>query len=339
MPGKLLCIQLKQIGDVLMTTPAIRALSQELPDMEIHYLTQVPSNQIFTHNPYVKKTILFPAKPTLFEGVRLIRKLRREKYSVVVDFLGLPKTALLSWFTGAQMRIGFKLRGRTVFYSHALETPSDLSYSALQKSHLLSPLGVSTQEANLDFFISQTERRKATQLLESLGIQKTRPVVSISPVSRREYKIWPAENFARIADYLVEKYSAQILFLWGPGEYHFVKQVKDLMKRSSLPKYDVPTIAGTIALLEQVDLHVGNDNGPMHFAVAAGTRSVAVFGRPHLKNWTPPGSSRNLAIEVDPGCKHKCVFPKCKLECLLNISPEMLIPLIDQQFEGISGGQ
>jgi ADP-heptose:LPS heptosyltransferase len=60
MPEKILCIQLKRIGDVLMTTPAVRAIYQKMPQVEIHYLTQAPSHQIFTSNPYVAKVIRFP---------------------------------------------------------------------------------------------------------------------------------------------------------------------------------------------------------------------------------------------------------------------------------------
>ncbi len=332
MPDKILFIQLKQIGDVLMTTPAIRALSENMSNAEIHYLTQTPSDQIFQYNPYITKVIRFPHKPGVREGVQLIRSLRKERYSVIVDFLGLPKTALIGWLSGAARRIGFKLRGRSLFYTHAVETPPGLSYSALQKSNLLSVLNIESRNTKLDFFIGEQERQKAKSILDTLAINNHRPLVSISPVSRREYKIWPAEFFAEIADYMAEKYSAEILFLWGPGEYHFVKKVKELMRRSSLPKYDVPTIAETVALLEQVDLHVGNDNGPMHFAVAAGTRTIAVFGKPFLKNWTPPANPRHLAIEFDPGCKSECTFPECKLECLIGITPDMVKELIDRQF-------
>ena len=212
-----------------MTTPALRVLSQEWPDAEIHFLTQVPSDQIFEYNPYVTEVILIPEKPGICGGLRLIWKLRKENYSASVDFFGLPKTALLSRLIGAKKRIGFNLRGRTPFYSHALDIPVGCSYSALQKSHLLSALGISSQETRLDFFIGEKQRKNAKSILETLGVQKNRPLVSISPVSRREYKVWPAGYFAQVADYLAERYDPQILFLWGPGEYHFVKEARDLM--------------------------------------------------------------------------------------------------------------
>ncbi len=330
---KVLCIQLKQIGDVLMTTPSIRALKKSNPSAEIHILTQSPSDQIYQYNPNICKIIKVPKKPGFKNVLEMVKQLRKEKYSIVIDFLGLPKTALLSRLTGAKIRIGFNLRGRSLFYTHALDSPNHITYSALQKTWLLTPLGIHTENAQLDFFIHDKDRKKADEIFHNLGVSKERPLVSVSPVSRRDYKIWPAERFAAICDSLVEDYSAQILFLWGPGEYHFIRAVRDKMQQDSLPNYDIPTISQTVAMLEQVDLHFGNDNGPMHFAIAAGRPTVTVFGRPLMKNWIPQNSIQHLAVEFDPGCKSKCIYPKCKLACLLGVTVEAIKEKIDDQMK------
>lgn len=330
MPEKILCIQLKRIGDVLMTTPAVRELRNRLSHAEIHFLTQPPCDQVYACNPYINRLIKVDAKPGVRKVIRLAKALRRERYTAIIDFQGQPNTALISRIIQAQKRIGFDIRGRSMFYTHALSPPEKTHYSADTKLYLLNGLGINTGHSKLDFFITEKERHAAQALLQSLRVIPSRPLISLSPVSRREYKVWPAEYFARVADHLVERYDAQILFLWGPGEYHFIKKVRDQMKRSALPKYEVPTLAETVGLLEQVDLHVGNDNGPMHFAIAAGTKTVAVFGRPLLKNWTPPDHPKHLAVEFDPGCKYHCVFPDCGLECLKGISPEHVIALIEQ---------
>ena len=71
-------------------------------------------------------------------------------------------------------------------------------------------------------------------------------------------------------------------------------------------------------------MHFGNDNGPRHFAIAAGTPSLAIFGRPWAANWTPPQSNKHFTIEFDPGCKNKCYYPKCNLECLTGVTVEVV---------------
>ena len=159
-------------------------------------------------------------------------------------------------------------------------------------------------------------------LFKKLGIEENDFVVSLSPVSRQPYKVWPADRFAHIADWLTVKYNAKILFLFGPGEKHFVESVRNLMKMPALSDYSVPNLSETLSILKKVNLHLGNDNGIRHVAVAADTPSLAIFGRPWAANWTPPEPTPHHALEYDPGCKKKCVYPKCKLECLKGVNVE-----------------
>jgi ADP-heptose:LPS heptosyltransferase len=328
MSSKILIIQLKQIGDVLMTTPTVRALHHDQTEWEIHYLTQKPANQIFDYSPYIKKLIIHHPHANLRQTFTLIKKLRAEHYDVIIDFLGSPRTAIISYLTGAKVRVGFNLRVRRWFYTNAVEVNQDVHYSADKKLSLLKPLHVDGELTKIDFFISGQDRQKSQEILKQLGVKKDRPLVSISPVSRRNYKVWPAQNFALICDFLVEKYQAQILFLWGPGEYHFIKAVKEKMKHSTLADYDIPTIRETVALLEMVDLHIGNDNGPMHFAISASKPTIAIFGRPNPLNWTPYHAKKHLYVEYDPGCKKGCYYPKCGLECINDLKVEKVIEAI-----------
>ena len=153
-------------------------------------------------------------------------------------------------------------------------------------------------------------------LLEQLGVQPGDRVISISPVSRQPYKRWPLENFAQLADWLIEQYEVKVLFVYGPGEEEFVDTLRRQMRYEALPNYDPPNLAQTRALFEQVILHIGNDNGPRHFAVAADIPTVAIFGRPLAMNWTPPNQNKHLSFEFNPGCKTQCDYPNCQLECL-----------------------
>jgi len=318
-----------------MTTPAVRALYQENPQREIHYLTQKPSNQIFEFSPYISKTILYPSQEKVGDLLKLIKQLRNENYSTVIDFLGLPKTALLARLTGAKQRIGFNLRGRNLFYTDALDKSAGVHYSAAQKLGLLEALGIYSQDSQIDFFIGEQDREKARQIFEEVGVDPAKLLVTVSPVSRRDYKVWPAQHFAQLCDFLIEKYSAQILFLWGPGEEHFIEAVRQGMKHQALPNYDIPTIRQTVALFEQADLHIGNDNGPMHFAISTRMPTIAIFGRPQAKNWIPPHRAQHQAIEYDPGCKDSCTYPQCQLECIRGVQPSIVITAAQEQLERI----
>ena len=181
-------------------------------------------------------------------------------------------------------------------------------------------MGISASDFRLDFFPEEKDQIFAENLFRKLGIEENDFVVSLSPVSRQPYKVWPEDRFAQVADWLTAKYNAKILFLFGPGEKHFIETVRASMKMPALPDYNVPTLPETLSILQRVDLHLGNDNGIRHFAVAADTPSLAIFGRPWAANWTPPEQTRHRALEFDPSCKNKCVYPKCKLECLKGVN-------------------
>lgn len=155
---KILCIQLRQIGDVLMTTPAIRALAQNNPNAEIHLLVQPPCDQVYAYNPYLTKLITAPKKLGFKSTLALVNRLRKEKYTTIIDFLSLPNTAFFSWMIGARKRIGFKKRGRSLFYTDAVTIADTESYSGSQKLFLLRSIGIETDDTKLDFFISKKEK-------------------------------------------------------------------------------------------------------------------------------------------------------------------------------------
>ena len=86
-------------------------------------------------------------------------------------------------------------------------------------------------------------------------------------------------------------------------------------------------------LSSKVDLHFGNDNNPRHFAVAGVTPTLTIFGRPWAANWTPPQAAQHCALEHDPGCKNKCTYPRCKLECLNGVTVETVQTELDKMIK------
>ena len=319
---KFLLIQLRRIGDVLMTTPSIRLLRESFPEAELTFMTEAPADQLLRNNPFLDEILLYRKAQTISELISFIRKLRERQFDCVIDFFGNPRSALTTRFSAAPIRIGFGFRGRSWAYTHPVKISTELTYSAQDKAQLLEELGIYANDFGLNFFAEEEDKEYAARLFGQLGIKDSDFVVTLSPVSRQPYKVWPAERFAVIADWLVQKHQAKILFLFGPGEEHFIDAVREAMKQKALPDYDIPSLTETLAILNKVDLHFGNDNGPRHFAVAGGTPTLAVFGRPWAVNWTPPEDAQHCALEYDPGCKKKCTYPECKLECLHGVTVE-----------------
>ncbi|OGG98941.1 MAG: hypothetical protein A2600_06130 [Candidatus Lambdaproteobacteria bacterium RIFOXYD1_FULL_56_27] len=315
-PKKILLVQLKQLGDVLMCTPAIQALQDRFPEAEIHFLTQRPSDQLLAHNPLVRKVHFFPKGKQIRPFLDLKKASQAERFDLVVDFYNKPASAFLSWITGAPIRVGYKKGLRQFFYTHPVTPHSASPYSADERLALLAPLGIPFARYNLRFLPSDQDRRQAKEILEQLDRAPNRPLITLSPVSRQPYKRWDNGSFGWVANKLVEQTQGQVLFVWGPGEKPYVEEVRAALAQPDLGDYRDISLGETVALFELADFHLGNDNGPMHFAIAADCPSLAVFGKPLLENWLPPGSPHHQGVEFDPGCKRNCRYPNCGSECL-----------------------
>lgn len=352
----------------MMTTPAVRALKKRFPQAKITFLTEPPADEIFRHNPYIDEILLHNRRWGLKDSLIFIRKLRRGQFDLVIDFFGNPRSAQITAFSGARHRIGFNFRGRAWCYTTKVTLPVNKNlYSPIHKLLLLKPLGISAAESppltagrespplaggrgadfspagggwgvdyQIDFFCSSADYKYAEELTQKLRIRKEDFVVALCPVSRREYRVWPAEKFAWIADKLIERYNAKILFMWGPDEKHFITTIKSMMKHQdkTLDDYNVPTLSQVRALFEKVSLYIGTDNGLRHIAVAAHTPTVTVFGQSNPYNWTPPESELHKFVVYDPGCKENCNLDKCKnYPCITEVSETEYLAKIEELIE------
>ncbi len=329
MPQRILLTQLRRIGDVVLTTPIIRALREAYPQAHITYLTEAPSEQVLRNNPHVDQVLVLPKRQGPVAELGFLWRLRRERFDLVLDFFGNPRSALLTWFTGAPRRIGLSLRGRRRLYSDAVSLPPGRRFAVEHKALLLAPLGLSVSNLLPEVFPTAAEQAVAEAQLADLGVGPGELLVGLCPVSRMPYKVWPAERFAAVADHLIERHGARVLFFWGPGEEHFITQVRAHMGQTALPSYPVPSLMEMAALLARCQLLVSNDNGPRHLAVAVGTPTVGIFGRTHAINWTPPAAPAHRAVEFDPGCKSACTYPACGLECLDGVPLSAVVEAVD----------
>ncbi len=314
-PTRVLCIQLKQLGDVLMTTPAVRTLATNLGDCEIDFLTQRPANTIYDNSPYVRHVYCVRWKAR--ELWSLLLEVRRRKYDVLVDFSGSSKTAHFARLSGIPRRIGLAHRKHSWCFTDAMTMPEEIDYVAARKLSMLSVLDLQSADSSLDFFVPAAARQRFEARFEQWGI-KHGPLFAVSPVSKRAFKVWPAERYAQICDRLVERYAGQIFFLIGPGEKQVAEQVRDHMKHESLPVFDDLDLYEAASLLDRAACYIGNDNGLMHLSVARKRPTFAVFGRHSPRNWAAP-DPMHATIEYDPGCKADCFYPGCQMECINGI--------------------
>lgn len=307
----ILVIKMAGIGDLLLATPALRALRESYPHAQIDLLVTPDSAGILNGWEVIDRIIvldkyLFDYPQQLLTHPRnllrlkpLWRDLRDGHYNAVLllHHLTLPfgrlKHQMLLRATGAQWRVGLD-NGHGWFLNARVE---DNGFGAMHEAEyylaVARAIGAKTKDKRLVVPLSEEDHRQAWQLLyEHETPQNVRhPIIAMHPGSGgySTARRWAPERFAQLADTLYADVGGQLLLLGGPEEAELHRHIIDIM-HSEMP---VRSMAGrgsikvSAALLEQVDLFIGNDSALVHLAVAAGTPTVAIFGLTNARAWGP----------------------------------------------------
>jgi len=322
-PKKIVIIQLRRIGDVLICTPAVRALRKTFPECHVAFLTEKESASLLSQNPYLDELIVWDKKKysNPFYSVGEILQIRGKSFDTVIDFFGNPRSAWASFLSGARYRIGYDLKGRGILYNVKVKTDSNPKYAAQSRLDVLRILGIKTTNVNLDFFLGENAESFAQRFLEEKNVKPKDFVISISPTARRHFNRWLLDRYAELCDWLIDQFNAKIILVWGPGEKSVAEKLASLMKKEPIISAPTPTLRELGAILKRCDLHIGNDNGTKHIAVAVGLPTLTIYG-PHSEiSWTFPDPARHKWVKKSVDCpdcekiKHKCK----KLTCLEEI--------------------
>jgi len=300
-PTRILVIQLRQIGDVLLTTPALKALRDFYPGCRIDCLTEPGPAGILQGNPHLDAVILRKRKATLREDWALIGSLRRTKYDLVIDFFSNPRSAILARLSGAACRVARHRFGRNFWYTHTpRRDPQEASYSPDHKLALLRAIGIPAQLCPPIIHVPEEAKARIDLFLKESGIRSETRLVTLDITSRQQEKKWEGARFVQLADWLVEQFGARVVFIWGPGEQ---EEVTRLITQARHPHTlaCATSLMELAALIQESHLHIGNCSGPRHIAVAVGTPTLTIMGPTYPANWTYP-APEHQAVWGDAHC-------------------------------------
>ncbi|MEO7019799.1 MAG: glycosyltransferase family 9 protein [Ktedonobacteraceae bacterium] len=317
----ILVVKLAAIGDLLLATPALRALRESYPQAQIDLLVTPSSAGILDDWEVINRVIVldkylfdqpkqFLTHPTNLLKLRpLLHDLRDGHYDAVLLmhhltlFFGRRKHQALMLATGAKYRVGLD-NGHGWFLNVKVKDEGfGFMHEAEYNLAVAEAVGGTTDHTELTMPISEAQRQEARQLVfgttlvpsqkssEASSEQAARPIIAMHPGSGgySTARRWSPERFAQLADTLYHDVGGQLLLVGGPEEAELHQHVMGML-RSDVP---VRSLAGkgkiqvTAAVLELADLFIGNDAGPMHLAAAVGTPTVAIFGLSNSDAWGP----------------------------------------------------
>ena len=272
--GSILLIRMTSLGDIILTLPAIRAIRQHFSLHHVTMLTSLEYIDLVSEIPYLDEIITFDRRGReLTETIRVVRRLRKRKFDLVIDLHGKFRTRLLSKLSGGRQRIG----SRRDAYPPNTHTIDD-------HFQLLSTIGIQANDRSLEFYVTTANQCFAHELLSEKLLLDGQLKIGIFPGAAWDYKCWPADRFAEVADRMRKQYNAAILLFGGPAEAELVNQVRDSMQTDPILFGTNLQLGQLAALISCCDQFVSNDTGPTHIAVALGVPTIVLFGiTNHLK--------------------------------------------------------
>jgi len=326
---RLLCVRLDSLGDVLMSTPAMRAFRETL-GCRIALLTSAAGAAAARFVPEVDEIIAFAA-PWMkasagpAENLATIETLAAQGFDAAAIFTIYSQSALPAAYLCTLAGIPLRL-------AHCRENPYRLltdwvrerepaeliRHEVRRQLDLAAAVGCRTSNEKLSFQVPHESRARVRRWVEGLR----RPLVMVHPGASAASRRYPPESFARAVDLLVERTGCTALFTGDAGEAALVSGVRSMMSQPSRSLVGQLDLGELGALVAEADLVVSNNTGPAHIAAALGTPVVDLYALTNPQHTPWQVESRVLYHDVPCRNCYKSVCPAGHHDCLRRVEPE-----------------
>jgi len=335
---KLLAMIFMYLGDVVVTTPALRALRQAYPEWELHVLVPHEAAPLLRNIPWIDRVWAFPrqrGRLNIAGALPTIGQMRRERFTVSIDFIGNDRGALLSLMVGAKRRIGVVSPGgfflRSKCYTDPVESLDATRHASVRAWAVTAPLevpfpGDMSPEIAVD-------PQYATMAKNALGDAEVLCYVTASQPKRE----WPPERWVELAR-LIGETASPIAFTGGSSA-----REKEVLAEIARRNNDVVVIPAPeplellLAVIAGAKLFITGDTGPLHFAAALHVPTLGLFGPTAAACWAPVGARhRWIQGGLCPCSGHSSVCSAIT-PCLAQIAPAQVYETYTEMVQEAAG--
>ena len=353
----ILLVRLRLIGDVVFTTPVIRALRRQFPSARISYLVEAAAAPVVATNPHLSDVITVTHSrgwQRVVDDLRLSGRLRRAGFDLVIDLHGGPRSAWLTWATRAPRRVGYDVPGRQWMYTQVVHRPRVLrARHSVENQWDLLPAVDSAFPSNPDPAIDRVEMpadpratRAITNRLRQMGIPDEAHLVVLHVSAGNPFRRWPESSFAELAAGLAMGGPTRyVLVTSGPSDHDAATRViADARARAGaaharILDIEALSLAELRATLDRAALFVGGASAPPHIAATSDVPIVGLYG-PTLPERSAPWRPRHLkTAAVDAGtlpcrpCEQRACVPG-DFRCLTTIAAARVHAAAEALIEG-----
>jgi len=306
-PRNILVIDFGQLGDVVMSLPALRAIRGRFPHAKITVAIGKPGGEIVKLSGYADD-VLEVDRVGLRDGPKLISigrifkfvaDVRKQKYDFVIDLHSLSETNLLGFLSGAPRRLYARRPGRSIDvlanFEPRPQREAQTAHAVDRYLDVIKPLGIDNPPRVPMLRTAAAANTAVETLLQKEKANAGTLLVGIFPGAGHASRRWPLEHFAEIADHLIRNEQVRVIVFAGPEERPLLPQMRSLFPKHTI-FLDKLTIPQLVSAQARLTLLISNDTGPVHIAAAVGTPVVVIMDRPKPHSFTPVGDQHRLIL-------------------------------------------
>jgi ADP-heptose:LPS heptosyltransferase len=297
-PRNILVIDFGQLGDVVLSLPALAAIRQRFPRGRITVAVGKSCAQVVELSGYADATLIVdrvalrdgPKPWAVMRIVQFVKEVRRARFDFVIDLHSLSETNLLGFFSGASHRLYARRPGRSLdFLSNFRPHPGaedKASHAVDRYLGVLAPLGIKDAPRVPKLRTRAEDDAAIERLLKKEKADTGVPLVGLFPGAGHPSRRWPLERFAELAGKLARETDVRIIVFAGPEERALVKEMREKFPKGTVI-FDRLTIPQLASALARLSVFVSNDTGPMHIATAVGASVVVLLDRRAPDSYLP----------------------------------------------------
>jgi ADP-heptose:LPS heptosyltransferase len=355
-PRRLLVLRTEQIGDVLLTTPALRALRESFPDAYIAALVQKMTAPLLQTNPHLDEVIAcslpwcdrdrhpiqirHPLRRRLASigyhwrclktAMQVGAQLRKRRFDVAISFGGHPYDLLLIAIAGCPVRIASPVTGGAFLLTH-MTFPDEGRHEVERCLDIVALIGAQATDRRLVLRWTPDDEAVVTRKLQEHGIKEKDFLVAIHSFSVEPSRNWRVDCWASVAQALIRKWGATVLFVGSSKDREKVAEIQRVMGSPSVNLCGELSLLQLGALFERCALMIGVDSAPAHIAAAVGTPVVSVWSSAYRpEKWAPPAPVRRIVAKSVPCADCRLMTCPLPVSCMDMITPEEVIAAVEE---------
>lgn len=349
MPEKILIIQTAFLGDLILSTSFFHAVKMEHKDSEVHVLVNLGTESVLSNNPDIahvwcldKKKI----KKNPFAFFQFIQIIRNEKYDKVYAPHFSFRSSLISFFTGAPIRIGYKESGFSFLHTKVIPRPKQGPHEVEKLFSLLfEPYDFPTGRERRPYLFPGIEEETSFSQKKSKLLKNDTGYILIAPSSLWETKRMPEEKFVSVITQILRKRSESVILIGSKADLGIQEHIYRLMKTEPLEikeRERLHSLVGQTNLkelmvwIQNATAIISNDSSPIHFASAFNTPTVMVYGATIPAFGYGSLSDKHKIIEVNGLDCRPCgihggrVCPEGHFRCMLDQNPVRIFEALEE---------